>query len=223
MMNDGYIRVATANIHMTLGNCTKNKETIISKVNELQPNHPDIILFNELSLTGASLDDLFFQEFLIEKAQQQFLDLVEATKEIPSIIGVGLPIRQGFALHNAYALICQGEILVMQVKNEASRHFSPLQEDTYIDLGNHTEIPLVKQAIIQNYNDPTARLGLVIGEDLENDPACIQELSLNHASLILHPQATYHLSGIDHYRDSSYIALSRLHHVAIASSNAGDG
>lgn len=223
MMNDGYIRVATANIHMTLGNCTKNKETIISKVNELQPNHPDIILFNELSLTGASLDDLFFQEFLIEKAQQQFLDLVEATKEIPSMIGVGLPIRQGFALHNAYALIHQGEIVVIQAKNETTRHFLPLQEDTYIDLGNHTEIPLVKQAIIQNYNDPTARLGLVIGEDLENDPACIQELALNHASLILHPQATSHLAGIDHYRDASYIALSRLHHVAIASSNAGDG
>ena len=64
MMNDGYMRVATANIHTTLGNCTKNKETIISKINELQSQNPDLILFNELSLTGSSLDDLFFQEFV---------------------------------------------------------------------------------------------------------------------------------------------------------------
>jgi len=223
MLNDGYIRVATANLDVTLGNCTKNKETIISKINELQAQHPDLILFNELCLTGASLDDLFFQEFLIEKAKQQFLQLVEATKEIPSMIGVGLPIRHGFILHNAYALIHKGEIIVIQVKNQATRHFQPLTEDTYIDLGDYTEIPLVKQAIIQNYNDPCQRIGLVIGEDLENDPAVIQELALNHASLILHPQATYHLAGIDHYREASYVALSRLHHVAIASSNAGNG
>ena len=223
MMNDGYIRVATANIHTTLGSCTKNKETIINKINELQSQHPDIILFNELSLTGSSLDDLFYQEFLLEKAKQQFLDLVNQTKDIPSIIGIGFPLRHGFTLHNVYALILKGEIIVIQAKSQTTRHFQPLLEDTYIDLGEYTEIPFVKQAIIQNYNDPTQRMGIVIGEDLENDPACIQELSLNHASLILHPQATYHLSGIDHYRDSSYIALSRLHHVAIASSNAGDG
>lgn len=223
MMNDGYVRVATANIHTTLGNVTKNKETIINKIKELQTQQPDIILFNELSLTGASLDDLFYQEFLIQKAKEQLIQLVEATKEINAMIGVGFPLRQGFTLHNAYALISKGEVIAIQVKNQMTRHFQPLLEDTFIDLGEYTEIPLVKQAIYQNYNDPTQRLALVIGEDLENDPASIQEATSNHASLILHPQATYHLAGIDDYRLASYKALSHLHHIAIASSNAGDG
>lgn len=223
MMNDGYVRVATVNLKTTLGSSIKNKEAILQKLKELETQHPDFTLFNELCLTGASLDDLFFQDFVIEKAKEQFLQIVEATKDIPSVIGVGLPLRQGYTLHNAYALICKGEIIAIQVKNQTTRHFQPLQEDTYIDLGDYTEIPLVKQAIIQNYNDSTQRIGLVIGDDLDHDPAVIQELALNHASLILHPQASYHLAGIDEARTINYQSLSRLHHVAIASSNAGDG
>ena len=167
-----------------------DKETIINKINELQSQHPDIILFNELSLTGSSLDDLFYQEFLLKKAKSQFLDLVEQTKNIPTIIGVGFPLRQGFTVHNVYALILKGEIIVIQAKNQVTRHFQPLLEDTYIDLGEHTEIPFVKQAVIQNYNDPTQRLGIVIGEDFENDPACLQEFALNHTSVFVVKKST---------------------------------
>lgn len=222
-MNDGYVRIATVNIQTTLGNVTKNKETILNKIKELQTQQPDIILFNELCLTGASLDDLFFQEFLIQKAKEQFIQLVHDIKGIPSIIGVGFPIRQGFILHNAFGLICNGEVIAIQVKNETTRHFQPLLEDSFVDLGEFTEIPLVSQAIYQNYNDPTQRFSVVIGNDLDSNPAIIQEAACNHASLILHPQASFHLAGIDDARIANYKSLSHLHHIAIASSNAGDG
>ena len=64
----GIMRVAAAVPHLYLANVEKNVEEHLEKLCEAKERNASLVVFPELSLTGVTCGDLFFQQTLIESA-----------------------------------------------------------------------------------------------------------------------------------------------------------
>ncbi len=57
----GFYRVGVANIYTKLSEASENVLKIINLIDEVVKNSVSIIVFPELTLTGYTLNDIFFQ------------------------------------------------------------------------------------------------------------------------------------------------------------------
>ena len=67
--------------------------------------------FPELGLTAYANDDLFFQDALLEAAQEAIAELVRASRELKPVLVVGAPIEAEAKLFNCAIVIYRGRIL----------------------------------------------------------------------------------------------------------------
>lgn len=95
-----------------------------------------IILTPELSLTGYTCADLFFQDALYESAWEHLVDLMYQTRSWEGLLIVGIPWRWGNSLYNVAAILHQGRLLGLVPKTYLpnyrefyeQRWFSPADE-----------------------------------------------------------------------------------------------
>jgi NAD+ synthase (glutamine-hydrolysing) len=90
-------------------------------------NNGAVVLFPELSITGATCGDLFFQDILIDGSLNALKELKAATAGRNTALIAGLPIRRGHLLYNCAAVISGGKILGVTVKTlpgRERRHFT---------------------------------------------------------------------------------------------------
>ena len=93
-----------------IGNVAFNKDEIIQTRKENKDCQ--ILLFPELSLTGYTCGDLFFQAEILESCLSALEDIKEASKEnMGARIILGLPLRKGNSLYNVAAFLNNGKIL----------------------------------------------------------------------------------------------------------------
>ena len=131
-MKDGFIKAAAAAIDVRVADCIHNTDEIIKKARELSQKGARILVFPELSITGYTCQDLFWQETLLGSAREQLLRAAEELKDVPGLIFVGLPYVYHGKLYNVAAAINQGEILGLVPKEYLpnygefyeARHFS---------------------------------------------------------------------------------------------------
>jgi NAD+ synthase (glutamine-hydrolysing) len=70
-----------------------------------------VAIFPELGLTAYSNDDLFFQDALLDAAQQAIAELVRASRELTPVLVVGAPVETEAKLFNCAIVIYRGRIL----------------------------------------------------------------------------------------------------------------
>ena len=99
-MKYGFIKVATAIPSLKVADCKYNAEQIIAAINSVSGEGVDIILFPELSVTGSTCGELFYNNTLLNGAMEALDSIVEATANINSIIVVGVPVLQGRKVSN---------------------------------------------------------------------------------------------------------------------------
>ena len=106
----GILRVAAAVPHLYLGNVDKNVEAHLEKIAEAKEKHASLVVFPELSLTGASAGDLFRQKTL-QEAVMRGLTTIQA--EMPDGITavVGAPVEWRGKLFNCGVVIKRDEFL----------------------------------------------------------------------------------------------------------------
>ena len=78
-MRYGFMKVAAAVPFVKVADCEYNIERIDRMVHEADAKGVEIMTFPELSITGYSCGDLFFQPFLQERANEALCRLVEQT------------------------------------------------------------------------------------------------------------------------------------------------
>lgn len=108
-MND-FVRIATAVINTTVGDTVKNTEEHIKMMTNADKNNVDITVFPELSVTGYTCQDLFFQDKLLEGAEKGVQDIKRKSKELKGIFIVGAPVKCYGQLYNCAIVISNGEI-----------------------------------------------------------------------------------------------------------------
>ena len=108
-----------------------------------------IVVFPELSITGATCGDLFLHHLLVEKAHEGLKKLVNSTKSLDIVAVVGLPFAlDNGLLYNVAVVFHKGDILGVVPKNVLSykdkRWFSEVQTIRTIDcLGKDVPFEMV--------------------------------------------------------------------------------
>ena len=113
----GFVKVASAIPKVKVADCRYNVVEINRLIQEAATSDVQIVVFPELSITGYTCGDLFFQETLQEDALLGMLEIAEHTAHLDIISIVGLPIVIGQQLLNVAAVIQQGHILGLVPKS----------------------------------------------------------------------------------------------------------
>ncbi len=105
-----FIRVAAAVPNVSVGDTEKNTENIINMMKKASENQPQLIVFPELSITGYTCQDLFFQEALLSGSLQALKKIIIASKDFTLTAAVGIPLKVGGGLYNCAAIISAGKL-----------------------------------------------------------------------------------------------------------------
>lgn len=115
-MKHGFVTVAAAVPTVRVADVNHNVAEIGRMIHEAEKAGVEIVTFPELSVTGYSCQDLFFQQTLLEKTEQGMKTLMASTRELDVIAIVGLPVPTGALLLNAAAVIQHGRLLGIVAK-----------------------------------------------------------------------------------------------------------
>ena len=202
----GLVRVGAAVPSLALGNVKENMKRHLAMMREAKEKHVSIVTFPELSLTGYSCGDLFFQRRLLDDVTDALLALKdEMPEEILAVVGAPLEIEG--ALYNCAVVLHKGEII-----SAVSKTFLPnngeFYEKRWFQSGDarrdaSVAIPKLKtdvcrQAIFET--EDGVRFGIELCEDLWAPLPPSTMLSVEGAEIILNLSASNELLSKREYR-----------------------
>ncbi|MCH5286698.1 MAG: NAD(+) synthase [Christensenellaceae bacterium] len=103
----GILRVAAAVPHLHLANVDANVTEHLNKLGEAKAKHASLVVFPELSLTGYTCGDLFFQQTLLKDVVSGLVRLRDGMPE-GLIAVVGAPLRLESGLYNCAVVLSKG-------------------------------------------------------------------------------------------------------------------
>ena len=205
-MRHGFIKVASASPSLKVGNPDYNKDRIIDLMRKAEKEGVKVLVFPELSITGYTSGDLFFQSSLLSSSQEALLDIKEASKDLDLLSFVGYPLKYNGKLYNTLAAIQHGSILAFFAKRNLptygefyeERWFTPSpSENMLIDYKG--EDVVFGSKIILSYSD-SLKISAEICADLwVPDPPSTHH-AMAGATLIVNASASDELIGKSEYR-----------------------
>lgn len=115
MINHGYYQVACASFPIDIGNVDANVQHIITMANASCPQL-QLMVFGELTLTGYSCQDLFYESILVEAAKEGLKTIAREVRE-NLVVVVGLPLAVNHRLYNVAAYIFNHQVIGFQAKS----------------------------------------------------------------------------------------------------------
>ncbi len=112
----GFYRVAAAVPVLRVGDPEFNVTQILELYHEAVAQGAAAILFPELAITGYSCGDMFEQAALTDAADAALSKLISETEGRPTVLIVGTPLRVESRLFNAAAVIADGCLLGLPLK-----------------------------------------------------------------------------------------------------------
>lgn len=182
------IKILATNFDLELGQVDKNLEKIKNIVKNAEEEGVNIISLPELSLTGASLYDLYKEELLIKKVEEAIVDLVDFSKAYDLLISLGAPLRSEGKLYNTIIFIKKGEILTSFVKEELKDYEKMIfstETPNYFTLGSYDFLA----DIISPVEVGGLKIGVAIGEDEKTCSPSSLFFKDRGADIILNPNA----------------------------------
>ncbi len=122
----GILRVAAAVPHLSLGNVEKNVQAHLEKITEAKEKHASLVVFPELSLTGASAGDLFRQQLLMNAVWHGVRSIADQMPEgITAVIGA--PVEWRGRLFDCGVIVSRntihGAVPKLYLSEGQKRHF----------------------------------------------------------------------------------------------------
>lgn len=202
----GLVRVGAAVPSLALGNVKENMKRHLAMMREAKEKHVSIVTFPELSLTGYTCGDLFFQRRLLDDVTDALLTLKdEMPEEILAVVGAPLEIEG--ALYNCAVVLHKGEIISAVPKTFLPNN-GEFYEKRWFQSGDARRdawaaIPKLKtnvcrQAIFET--EDGVRFGIELCEDLWAPLPPSTMLSVSGAEIILNLSASNELLSKREYR-----------------------
>lgn len=111
LYQQGFARVATCTVPVTLADPLRNVAKVLEVVSKCEEEGVILCIFQELVLTGYSLEDLFHQESLLNAVKLALKNLAAATEKYRSLVVVGAPLVYRDTLYNCAVIVHRGRIL----------------------------------------------------------------------------------------------------------------
>jgi NAD+ synthase (glutamine-hydrolysing) len=196
------IRIALAQINTTVGDFAGNTAKIIASIEQARQLGADIVAVPELALTGYPPEDLLLKPQFISANRKALDEIIAASNGIVSIIGF---VDRTTDIHNAAAVICDGELKAVYRKNFLP-NYSVFDEYRYFDAG--------QSAPIFGYGD--VLFGVNICEDIWYPGGPTQAQALAGAQLIINISASPYHAGKGHDRERMLATRAEDNAVALA-------
>ena len=176
-MTYGFIKTACVTPELKVADCEFNAAQIISSAGEAAKNGAQIIVFPELSITGYTCGDLFFQNALQQNALEQLQKIASKTKTLKALIFVGLPFARTEGIYNCAAAVYGGKIIALIAKTflpnysefYERRQFTPFSSNfktQFVTIGNQNNIPFGTDILIQDKSEKSVCVACELCEDL---------------------------------------------------------
>lgn len=185
------LKIAFAQFNQVMGDLAANADAMLGARADCP--EADLIVFPELQLIGYPPEDLVLKPVLIERARAELERMAEATADGGPAMLVGTAIVGGGDLHNAMALLDDGEIAAL-----ARKHRLP-------NYGTFDELRLFKPGPLPDPIDfRGVKIGVPICEDIWVDCVC-SHLASCGAELFIVPNG----SPYEVEKDDIRLALAR--------------
>lgn len=195
-----YIRIACAVPAVKVGDVTKNTEDICAYIEKADAQNVDLVLFPELTMTGYTCGDLFYQDALHNAVEAGLKKILACTEKYPALTAVvGLPVRMGMSLANCAAVIANGCLRGLISKTflpdyggfNESRWFCAVEEGTVVAIAGQ-EVSIGTDLL---YRVGETTVGIEICEDFFAPVAPSALHALNGAEVILNLAASPEQAG----------------------------
>ena len=233
-MTYGFIKVACVSPKLKVADCKYNTEQIVATANEAAKKGASIIVFPELTITGYTCGDLFFQKALQCSAEQHLDTVIERTKDFNALIFVGLPVPCTEGIYNCAAAVHAGKLLALYAKSYLPnygefyerRQFTPFQqnmETRFISFAGFEDVPFGTDILLQDKAEPSVTIACEICEDLWVPVPPSSRHVLAGATIIANLSAGNEIIGKADYRRSLVKSQSARSFCVYLYSNAGMG
>ena len=230
-MKHGFIKAAAATPRIKVANPYFNAERALDMIKKCAERKAKIIVLPELSLTGATSNDLFLQDILIKESKNALHWLAEETAEIDALIFVGLPWKKGNKLFNVAAALNGGKVIALipqsKVPNygdrDGVRYFASAEESLDYVTGFGYDIPFGNRILLRSDALEELVVGCEIGEDLFSVVPPAQNHVLAGATIIANLSASGEMVAADEYRQMAVVTTSKRLSAGYIMSGAGEG
>ncbi len=206
-MKNSMMKVSLMVPKMRVGDVSYNAKEIISMINQ-ESDNTAILLLPELSLTGYTAQDLFFQKEILDECEKAIQSIAKETENKESLVVIGAPLRKGNKLYNTAVFLNRGEIIAVIPKSYIPnygefyerRWFASgkdIKKDTILLLG--TAVPFGTDILIDDKNS-IAKISAEICEDLWVVDKPSNHISLAGGNIILNLSASDETISKSEYR-----------------------
>lgn len=203
---EGIMRVAAAVPKLRLCNVAENAAAMAEQLHVAADRKASLVAFPELSLTGYTCGDLFFQKSLLQATEAGLQQMLEACPEGVTAV-VGAPVQVDGVLYNCAVVLTKGKLLGVVPKlflpnyNEfyEKRWFASgfqLQAEHVMLCGQ--QAPMGRELLFESADG--VRFGVELCEDLWTALPPSTFLSLHGAELIVNLSASNELIAKREYR-----------------------
>ncbi|SFV64997.1 NAD synthetase / Glutamine amidotransferase chain of NAD synthetase [hydrothermal vent metagenome] len=226
----GYYRIATAVNRSIVANPEANAREIISLIKEASSQSVSVVVFPELTLTGYTASDLFFQNALYESQNSSLEMILRESKDISTVAIIGIALMDANRLYNCAVVIQRGKILGIVPKSYIPNNKEFYEKRQFVsgkDIVRTTteylglEIPFGVDLLFGDGVD--LLFGVEICEDLWAITPPSNHMATNGANLILNLSASNELIGKAGYRESLVRGQSATAICAYAYASSGVG
>ncbi len=228
MNNSGFIRVAAAVPAVKPGYIRYNCEQIKSMVLNARENNVRFIVFPELSVTGYTCGDLFYQSSLLENAEKALEDIASVTASGDILAIVGSPIRIGQRLFNCAVILANGRIIAIVPKTHLPNYNEFYEKRWFVSAyalsaspeADNLDAPICKDTIF-SFN--CVKFGIELCEDLWVPIPPSSYLCQEGADLIFNLSASDEQAGKHNYLRNLIAQQSARCRCGYIYSSAGSG
>ncbi len=207
-MKDGFFRVAAATPQVQPAAVAENLLEIKAQMQEAWEQGCGALVFPELSVTGYTCGDLFFDRALLLAAEEGLARLMEETRGLDLLCAVGVPVAAGGSLYNCGAVFHRGRLLGLCAKSYVpnygefyeGRHFSPGPGEPVFLSYCGQETVLSGGLLFPCENVPGLTLGVEICEDLWVPAPPSGEMAAQGATVFLNLSCSDETVGKAGYR-----------------------
>ena len=211
-MKESIIRIHTVVPLVNVGDVDFNYEQITNKLKEIKKDTTtNAVIFPELSITGASCEDLFLQDTLIENAKDTLLHFIYHGERSSGIKIFGIPLMIDGMLFNCAVVLNDnnelcGIVPKTYLSNEEKRWFSSAKDlkrntvsSSYFGIHNQSnyQIPIGNNILFKTEDFSFA---VEIGEDIYSPFNPATKLALSGADVIFNISASNEIIGKRNFR-----------------------
>ncbi len=227
-----FARVAVAISRCRIADPAYNVEQTIALARQAAQQGAALVAFPELGLSAYSCDDLFHQRALLDACEEGLAAVVEASRELPVAMVVGLPLRVNHQLFNCAAVVAGGRVQGLVPKSflpnygefYESRQFSAADSAAVDSVALFGEqVPFGPNQVFEVENFPLLRFHVEICEDVWVPVPPSSFAAMAGATVLVNLSASNVLVGKSTYRHQLVSQQSARCMAAYLYTSAGRG